>query len=85
MKAHGFISIQGEGGEVKLDTFRCPHCGGIFTLKPREAPPGSCWNKCGGAFICKGCVGKPCTPFMKAIEEQEARDRFRRQLSEDYR
>lgn len=68
------------------DVFKCAHCGHIVHVKPMCDPAemgGRCTNCEDGmqrGLICAGCVGKPCAPFMKKIEEQEARARLRASL-----
>ena len=63
------------------DTFTCGHCQFLVHVPPKADPAdmgGMC--KCCMRLICGKCVDKgTCTPWEKAIEASEARDRFRRE------
>jgi hypothetical protein len=61
-------------GTKEADTFTCVHCQKITHVKAGVDPyelGGHC-RLC-NALICKDCVGKECTPFMKRVEEEEER------------
>ena len=64
------------------DTFTCAHCRRVVHVRPMCNPEDmggrclQCEDGHGRGLICKGCVGKPCTPFMRALEKQEARERL---------
>lgn len=78
---------KGNAATIEHDTFTCQHCSRIVRVKamcPPEDMGGRCMN-CGeglGGLICKECarLGN-CVPLEKAIEQMEARDRFRREIS----
>lgn len=64
---------------TELDTFTCSHCNRVVHVRPLTDPAdmgGRCLN-CedgkGRGLICQACVGKPCAPFMRRIEEEERR------------
>jgi len=63
----------------ELDTFTCAHCNRVTHVAPRARPEdiGGLCKQCMG-LICPACVGKPCVPFLKRLEQMEARERFRR-------
>lgn len=63
-----------EKGVKECDTFKCNHCQYTVHVPPRADPAemgGHC-RLC-DKLICPRCVGKECTPFMKAIEIEENR------------
>jgi hypothetical protein len=68
-------------GVTELDTFTCAHCNTVKHVKPQQRPEdiGGLCKQCMG-LICPKCVGEPCVPFLKRLEQMEARDRFRRAL-----
>lgn len=77
---HGILITTGPDGVVETDTFLCGHCGGIVAVKPKQAPEdiGGMCKHC-MAMTCRGCTARgSCTPFEKALERAEARDRARR-------
>jgi hypothetical protein len=65
----------------EFDTFTCAHCNRITHVKPRARPEdiGGLCKQCMG-LICPACVGQPCVPFLKRLEQMEARDRLRRSV-----
>lgn len=76
MRNSGVYSIEtGPGIRPKeLDGFTCPHCQFVTLVKPFCDPVdagGYCM--CCAKPICKNCIGKDCTPFLKSIEKQEAK------------
>ena len=90
---HGYATIVGdlsrkdptitEGGvqhiEPEIDTFTCGHCCRITHVKPRCDPAdlGGLCKQC-MELVCPRCYGKRvCTPFLKKVEEAEARQRLR--------
>lgn len=71
---------------VERDVFKCAHCGFFVHVKPLCDPVDmggrctTCEDGHGRGLICKNCVGKECTPFLRKIEAQEAAARFRASL-----
>lgn len=56
-----------DGSVVERDTSTCTHCQCVVVLNPlRSRERGYC-SKC-DHYICDECVGKPCTPFAKILE-----------------
>jgi len=68
----------------RLVAFKCVHCGGVKhapTLRSHEfSRCANCDDGIRGGLICEDCIGKPCVHFMRAIEADEARARFRSML-----
>ena len=66
-------------GSQELDTFTCVHCNGVVFLRAQQAPADAGgWCLCCMKPVCPRCAGKECRPFMRWVEEQEARGRFLR-------
>lgn len=67
-------------GTTEFDTCQCSHCQRHFHVGPGTRPEdlGGFCRQCMRA-ICDRCVGKPCIPFLKQMEEAEQRDYIRRQ------
>lgn len=68
------------------DTFTCFHCNAVKHLRAGDPTADSnegCRCVVCDKLICKRCKNLSakfgCTPFEKAIEKAEARDRFRRE------
>jgi hypothetical protein len=61
----------------ELDTFTCGHCNRITHVKARERPEdiGGLCKQCMG-LICPACVGRACVPFLRRLDEIEARARL---------
>ena len=61
----------------EFDTFTCAHCNRITHVAARADPAdiGGLCKQCMG-LICPACVGEPCVPFLKRLEEMEARVRL---------
>lgn len=83
----GFLEVIGSGaGAGEWDTFTCAHCNTVHAVKPMakadELPDVChlCGDKHRPSFICKNCLGKGCRPFEKALEQMEAKARFRAEL-----
>lgn len=73
------------------DVFKCAHfgspgCMGYVHVKPLSDPAEMggrctmCEDGMGRGLICKNCVGKPCSPFMKKIEAEENAARLQQLL-----
>lgn len=64
------------------DAASCAHCQRVVRVKAKagtEDAPGFC--RCCMAIVCRRCETKrECTPFMRAIEAQEARGRALRSM-----
>jgi hypothetical protein len=71
-----------EAGTRECDTFTCAHCNSIVHVKARTDPAdiGGLCKQCMG-LICPACVGQACVPFLKRLEQMEARDRLRAALA----
>jgi hypothetical protein len=68
-----------EAGVKEWDTITCAHCNSIVHVKPRTDPAdiGGLCKQCMG-LICRRCVRGACAPFLKRLDDMEARERFRR-------
>lgn len=67
-------------GTTEFDTATCNHCNCIYHIKhgcPPEEMGGFC-RQC-MKVICPRCVGKPCVPWLKKMDEMEQKDYMRRQ------
>lgn len=73
------VGFYPEGPPKEADSFTCAHCQRVVFVKPRMDPAdmGGLCKQCGG-LICARCVGQGCTPWEKAMERTEARERTRR-------
>jgi hypothetical protein len=79
-KPGGYAQIvDPDGGRQEFDTFTCAHCNRVTHVKARQRPEdiGGLCKQCMG-LICPRCVGEPCAPFLKRLDDMEARARFRR-------
>jgi hypothetical protein len=96
LKPQGYGVIVEPGRQQEYDTCSCGHCQKVIFTKPRSATtvyliptgvPGS-FKEEAGAFcrVCMRPVCLPCdahgrcTPFERALEKSEARDRLRRSV-----
>jgi hypothetical protein len=70
--------VDPDGGRQEFDTFTCAHCNAITHVKARRRPEdiGGLCKVCMG-LICPRCVGQACVPFLKRLDDMEARARFR--------
>jgi hypothetical protein len=70
-----------DAGVTEFDTTTCAHCNRITHIKAGQRPEdiGGLCKQCMG-LICPKCVGQPCVPFLKRLDEMEARDCFRRAI-----
>lgn len=81
--ATGYAVWQGEDTgrvENEVDTFSCCHCNKIVFVPARAAASdcgGWCFQ-CGKPTCAECAAAGTCTPFLKQIEQMEARDRFLR-------
>jgi hypothetical protein len=66
-------------GTFETDSFTCIHCNRVVHVKAGSQGDEYFCRRC-MAPICSPCADHPCIPFMKKIEEQEARDRQLRAL-----
>lgn len=74
-------TLMADGRVQERDAFRCGHCQRLVTVKPMCDPAdmgGRCF--CCDSLICKGCVGKGCTPLEMRLEAEENRARFQREM-----
>jgi hypothetical protein len=67
-----------EAGVKEWDTITCAHCNRVTHVQARQRPEdiGGLCKQCMG-LICPRCVGEPCVPFLKRLDEMEARARVR--------
>ena len=65
----------------EFDTFTCAHCNRVTHVKARHDPAdiGGLCKQCMG-LIRPACVGEACVPFLKRLDEMEAKARLRAQL-----
>lgn len=69
-----------EGKKLHAATLTCCHCGGVYLKNPdRVRDRGHC-QKC-DAYTCDGCMGKPCTPHLKTLDQVEQRAYLEQQNS----
>lgn len=61
------------------DIFTCAHCHRVVHVKPL-CDPADMGGRCthcedgeGRGLICAACVGKPCVPFFRRLEQEESR------------
>ena len=86
-RAQGYaILTEPERPTKENDTFTCGHCGAVVFVKP-AADPTTYGGWCGACtkLICPACETEKvrtlsCRPLERWLEQQEARDRFRRAL-----
>lgn len=59
----------------KFDTATCNHCCSVFHVSARMRPEdiGGLCKVC-MKIICPHCLDKPCTPFLKKLDEWEKRE-----------
>lgn len=74
-KPHGYATLTSEDGVAECDTTTCAHCNAITHIRPKQDPStiGGLCKICMG-LICPRCVGGECVPFVKKLEEWEARN-----------
>jgi hypothetical protein len=79
----GYGLIVEPGAPTKeLDSFTCCHCNRVVWVKP-FAPPADAGGFCRLCMkpTCGPCADLgTCNPFEKQLEEEEARNRFRRSI-----
>ena len=75
----GFQAVEVGAGNNEYDTTVCNHCNALTHVRARMRPEdiGGLCKVCMG-LICPKCVGEPCVPFLKRLDEAERRDRVRR-------
>lgn len=75
----GYFRIDDPGAPLLHgDTATCAHCGNVVVVKasdPTKITAGGFCTNCSW-HTCRKCAGFPCTPFLKKIEQAEARARF---------
>lgn len=81
LKPGGVGQYFGPEGQVEIETSTCAHCNRITDIPNRRKMHEqvdicrSCMK-----LICLECADKPCTPFMKRVEEAEERGYRLRQM-----
>jgi hypothetical protein len=81
-KPGGLIEITGPYGVETQHASTCAHCQKVSTFASLRAMHEhvdvcrSCMK-----LICSDCAGKPCRPWEKEMERQEARGRFLRDVT----
>lgn len=78
-KPQGYAISTGPAGMVECDTITCCHCNAVVHIPPK-ADPNKTFDFCRQCMkaTCAACGGKPCMPFMKRLEQMEARYHARR-------
>ncbi|MBV8755400.1 MAG: hypothetical protein JO328_21310 [Hyphomicrobiales bacterium] len=73
--------VDPDGAAREFDTFTCAHCNRITHVpaRVRAEDIGGLCKQCMG-LVCPACVGKPCVPFLKRLEQMEAKARFRTEI-----
>jgi len=81
-RAAGHVSVVEPGKPtVEGDTLQCVHCGCHFFTKPGSGKQRGWCMRCNGPH-CGRANCWECVPFMKRIEQQEARERISRHYDE---
>ncbi len=83
LNPHGFFS-DGDGRGNPQDTCQCAHCAGHFAVTAGVLNPANeaAWCSSCDAVVCPTCAAKGgfcergSRHFMRAIEREEARERF---------
>jgi len=73
--------VDPDGPTREFDTFTFAHCNGVTHVRPRARPEdiGGLCKQCMG-LICPKCIGQACLPFLKRLDDMEARARFRAEI-----
>jgi len=82
LRSGGYAQIVDPDAPTReCDTFTCAHCNRITHVRARTRPEdiGGLCKVCMG-LICAACVGEACVPFLKRLDDMEARARFRREM-----
>jgi len=56
-----------DGSVFEADTSTCSHCQRVVVLRADRTRARAYCAKC-DHYICDGCVGRPCTPFARILE-----------------
>jgi hypothetical protein len=80
--ATGYGTWTGPGVNDEADSFTCVHCNSVVFVKPfQSAADAGGWCMNCAKPICMACADQgQCTPFLRKIEQEEARDRLHRQI-----
>ncbi len=72
--------IIGPGSTEEMDTCTCKHCNKVWYVRGTaiKSNPGG-WCRMCMAPICPQCAGKECVPFLKKLDEYEAKQKFYRE------
>lgn len=75
----GYAVITGPDATRECDTYSCRHCNAVTHVKAGARPEdiGGLCKTCMG-LICPKCLGEPCVPLLKRIEQEEAAYHARR-------
>ena len=79
-KAGGYAVSHGpDGKKFECDTITCAHCSTVVHVPPK-ADPNTTYDFCRLCMkaTCAVCGGKPCTPFLRKLEREEASYHARR-------
>jgi hypothetical protein len=82
-KPGGVVFISDGVNTVESYSSKCQHCGKYTENIPSQKKMMDHIDLCRVCmgFVCLECAGKPCTPLMKKIEQQEEEFYRRQQLS----
>lgn len=82
IKPGSFVESTGPYGTVEEHASTCAHCQRITTF-PNLKVMHQYIEVCRSCMrmICLECAGKPCRPWEKEMERQEARGRFLRDIA----
>lgn len=79
----GYATTVGPAGlSEESDTATCCHCNRVWVVKSTAAEkgdPGGFCRLC-ARMICPTCVGNPCVPFERRLQQMESSDRMMRQM-----
>lgn len=73
----GFRCEEIAAGVYEADTFTCVHCNRVVHVAARSRGDEYFCRNC-MARICPPCADHPCMPFLKKLEQMEAREAARR-------
>lgn len=79
MRAQGYACISDPDSGIKeTDTITCCHCNRVVHIPPGKVETVSDFCRSCMKMICITCAGKGCVPFLRKLEQEEARHHARR-------